>query len=146
MNVFITFLLSSYALIFLAACLGNYITGVAKALQDGEFDLKKALIGIRDLILLAIAYIAMALFAFLIQDVKIEDIQVFSAVFTFLTILVIAYRANSMAKNFTAIAKLPFPKVLTTIDEKIKATIENAKPSTVFTGVVEGDLDPNNVG
>ena len=146
MNVFITFLLSSYALTLLAACLGNYITGVAKGIQDGQFDFKKALIGLRDLILLGIGYLVAAVFAFMVQGIVLEDIQIFSALFTFLTVLIIAYRANSLLKNFAYIAKIPLPKVFTTIDDMIKAKIENAKPSTVFTGVVEADLDPTDAG
>lgn len=124
MKLIIEFLLANYAIILIVAVLGNILSGVARAISDGSFEWSKALVGIKDAFLLAIGYITFGVFAFFIKDIKLADFAIFGAAFSFITIAIIAYKGNSLAINFVSLAKIPFPKVLTTLDNYVKDLFE----------------------
>lgn len=132
MKSFIEFLVLNYLLILVVTATCNYISGVAKAIKDNEFKSSKAVEGLKDLFLLAVGYLTMAAFAFVVKDVTFENMQIFTALFAFITILIIAYKGNSLAMNFILLAKIPVPKVMITIDEKVKAMFEENKPTHIF--------------
>lgn len=138
MKSFIEFLILNYAILLLVTAVSNYLSGMAKAFKENNFEVKKALEGFKDLFLLFVGYLTMAAFAFAIKDVTFEDMQVFTALFAFITILIVAYKGNSLAMNFIVLAKIPVPKVMSAIDEKVKAMFEESKPASVF-GVNEED-------
>ncbi|XCH78842.1 MAG: phage holin family protein [Candidatus Dehalobacter alkaniphilus] len=132
MKLFIEFLVLNYLFILVVTAICNYISGVAKAIKDNDFQKVKAIEGFKDLFLLAVGYLTMAAFAFSVKDVTFENMQIFTALFAFLTILIIAYKGNSLAMNFILLAKIPVPKVMITIDEKVKSMFEESKPLPIF--------------
>lgn len=139
MNNFISYLFLNYVIILLVVSVANWVTGIAKGLLVGEFNFGKALNGLKELVLLGIGYLAFAAFAFVLQDVKMLEVQFFSALLGFITVLIIAYKGNSLLINFVALAKIPTPKVLATVDAKVKALFEQSTPTSVF-GVSEEDV------
>lgn len=134
MKNLIAFLILNYCLILAVVSLANLVTGTAKSIADNSFNWSKAITGVKDLVMLAIGYVAFGSFAYTVQGVTFEGIDVFTKLFTFLTILIIAYKGNSLAMHFIELAKIPVPAVMVTIDEKIKAMFAESKPASVITG------------
>lgn len=131
------FLLLTYLLPLVVVSVGNVIAGSAEALVTGKFRWAKAIEGLRDLLALAIGYLSLGAFAFVVKDVKLVDVQVFSGLFAFLTILVIVIKGNSLALHFITLAKIPVPAVMTTFDKKIKELLGKEQPE--FLGITTED-------
>lgn len=140
MSIFIqfwSFLLLTYLLPLFVVAVGNVIAGSAEALVTGDFKWAKALEGLRDLLALAIGYITLGAFAFVVKDVTLVDVQVFSGLFAFLTILVIVIKGNSLAMHFITLAKIPVPAVMNTFDNKVKELLGKEQPE--FLGITTED-------
>jgi signal transduction histidine kinase len=129
MQAILDFLILNYLVILAVACVGNIISGIARAISEGSFEVKKALLGIKDLILLGVGYLTFGIFAFVIKDIALADFKVFSAAFAFITIAIIAYKGNSLAINFATLAKVPLPAVLTDLDENVKEIFNRRLPT-----------------
>lgn len=138
MKPILDFLITNYAIILIVAVLGNLVSGTARSVLEGTFEWKKAIGGVKDAILLGIGYIAFGVFAFFIKDIKLAGFAIFGAAFAFITIAIIAYKGNSLAVNFATLAKIPLPKVLTTLDNYVKDLFERDK---LDYGFAEGDFD-----
>lgn len=132
MNAFIQFLIISLAYVLLVVCLGNYVAGVLSGAKTTGFDLKLAMKGVWELIELAIVYILVAWFIYSIREVKIVEIDIFSYTFKGLTILIIAYKGNSLLLNLVTFSKIPMPKQMVELDNKVKAMFESSKPFNEF--------------
>lgn len=140
MSIFIqfwSFLLLTYLLPLFVVAVGNVIAGSAEALVTGDFKWDIALEGLRDLLALAIGYLTLGAFAFVVKDVTLVDVQVFSGLFAFLTILVIVIKGNSLAMHFITLAKIPVPAVMNTFDNKVKELLGKEQPE--FLGITTED-------
>lgn len=128
MNAFIQFLIISLAYILFVVCIGNYIAGVLSGAKTSGFNLNIALKGIYELIELGIIYLLVAWFIYSIRDVKLVEIDIFSYTFKWLTILIIAYKGNSLLLNLVTFSKIPMPKQMVELDNKIKSMFEQINP------------------
>lgn len=140
MKLFIEFLIVNYLTQLAIAVIGNLVAGVAKSIMNNEFKIAILFGGIKDILMLFVGYAAFGAFAYGVKDVTFEDMQVFTGLFAFLTILIIAYKGNSLAIHFIELAKIPVPKVMISIDEKVKSMFEDGKPNSVFEGQAESDV------
>ena len=137
-QLFIQFLLATFLIPLVIASVGNVLAGTAKSVNDGTFKWKVAFDGLKSLVMLAIAYMTLGAFAFSVKDVAVLDIQVFSGLFAFLTLIVIVTKGNSLAMHFIELAKIPVPDVMKTFDERLKKLLTNAKPD--FLGLTEDEV------
>ena len=137
-QLFIQFLLATFLIPLVIASVGNVLAGTAKSVNDKTFKWSIAFDGVKSLVMLAIAYLTLGAFAFSVKDVAILDIQVFSGLFAFLTLIVIVTKGNSLAMHFIELAKIPVPDVMKTFDERLKKLLTNAKPD--FLGLTEDEV------
>lgn len=128
MNAFIQFLIISLAYILFVVCIGNFIAGVLSGTKTTGFNLNLALKGIYELIELGIIYLLVAWFIYSIRDVKLVEIDIFTYTFKWLTILIIAYKGNSLLLNLVTFSKIPMPKQMVELDNKIKSMFEEINP------------------
>lgn len=124
MNAFIQFLIISLAYVLLVVTLGNYVAGILSGAKLKGFDWKLAFLGLWEMVQLAIIYLMVAWFIFTIKDITIEEISVFPIAFKTLTVLIIAYKGNSLLLNLVTFSKIPMPYFMTVFDERIKAMFE----------------------
>ena len=137
-QLFIQFLLATFLIPLVIASVGNVLAGTAKSVNDKTFKWSIAFDGVKSLVMLAIAYLTLGAFAFSVKDVAVLDIQVFSGLFAFLTLIVIVTKGNSLAMHFIELAKIPVPDVMKTFDERLKKLLTNAKPD--FLGLTEDEV------
>lgn len=128
MNAFIQFLIISLAYVLLVVCIGNYVAGVLSGSKEKGFDFKLALTGIWELIELAIVYILVAWFIYSIRDIQFVEISMFTVAFKILTILIIAYKGNSLLLNLVTFSKIPMPIQMVNFDKRVKALFESDTP------------------
>lgn len=126
MQDILQFLKEQFALILLVAAVGNLIMGVISGTKATKFNPDKLLKGFTNIVFLAIGFVCVGLLVYMLQEVKIEELAIFPLGFKGLTILIIAYKANSMLLNYVTISGIPMPKIMTNIDEKVKAMFENS--------------------
>jgi phage-related holin len=128
MKVFIDFLIANFVIALFIFVVLNFIVGVAKAWQVKEFSFTKAILGIKDIFLLAIGTIALGLLFYIIQGVQIYGLPFADTTFKLIMTLAIAYYGNSVLQNALPLLKMPTPAFLKTIDDKVKEMFNRTDP------------------
>ena len=126
MQDILQFLLEQFALILLVASIGNLIMGVISGTKATTFNPDKLIKGFVELLFQGVGFLCIGLLAYTLQAVEIDGLAIFPFGFKSLTILSIAYKANSMLLNYVTLSKIPMPKIMMDIDEKVKAMFENS--------------------
>lgn len=134
----IAYFVANHAIILIIACVGNVLAGSAEAWKDNAFKLSVFLTSVKDLCLLAVGYISFGVFAYSVKDITFQDIQVFSGLFAFITVIIVLIKGNSLAMHFITLAKIPTPAVMTAMDDKVKEYLNKAKPD--FLGMTEDEV------
>lgn len=114
------YLLENFALILLVAVVGNLLVGAMAAYRKNVFEMAVAIDSVVNMFFLFISYALVGLFAFALKGATVKDLEIFSLAFTALTILIIAYKGNSMLLSFVTVSRIPMPKIMYTIDTKVK--------------------------
>ena len=118
------FLIDQLALLLLTVTLANIFIGAMVAIKEHEFKIGEFFEGVISAIFLLISYVLIGIFIFMLKAIASPDMQIFVTAYTVLTLLIIAYKANSMLLSFVYISKIPMPKIMQQLDEKVKAMFD----------------------
>ena len=132
MKVFIEFMIANFVIIALCVVLLDFANGIARALKREEFKISIALIGLKNIVLLAFAALSGGLMFYFLRNVQIFGLPFAEPTFKLLMTLVIAYYGNSTLQNMIFLFGIPTPAFMQTIDDKVKEMFNKSDPLTAF--------------
>lgn len=132
MKTFIEFIIANFVIVALCVVLLDFANGIARALKRDEFKIGIALIGLKNIVLLAFAALSGGLMFFFLRSVQIFGLPFAEPTFKLLMTLVIAYYGNSTLQNMITLFGIPTPAFMQTIDDKVKEMFSKSDPITAF--------------
>ena len=131
------YLLENFAVILVIVVVGNLLIGAMAAYRKKQFEMSVALDSIVNMLFLFVSYALVGLFAFSLKGVTAKDLELFSLAFATLTILIIVYKGNSMLLSFVTVSRIPMPKMMYTLDAKVKEMFNREEVATDMEYIAE---------